>query len=321
MNIEHLKLFVRIAVTHNISRAGSELGLSPAVASAQVNKLEDTLSIRLVHRTTRKVSLTEEGKAFLPHAQSVLESVEAARASVGNGSVQPEGTLRVSASASFGRMHIIPALNLFLEDHPGINVQLSLSDRIVDLVEGGFDLAIRDAALHDSSMFAKRMANVKRIVCASPEYLKKHGCPETPEELRQHQCTNLMGLQSWQFQTPDGIKTIKTNNKLLTDNGEATRDACIAGMGITISSTWCCYKQLQNGELLQILSDFPLISNTDIWAVYPSSRLLAPKVRLFMDFLTTYFHQKPAEFVDDKPQQAHEFHKQIPYWDYDLNIS
>lgn len=321
MNIEHLKLFVRIAAIKNISKAGAELSLSPAVASAQINKLEDTLNIRLVHRTTRKVSLTEEGKAFLPHAQSVLESVAAAKASVGHGSLQPEGTLRVSASASFGRMHIIPALNVFLENYPGINVQLSLSDRIVDLVEGGFDLAIRDAALPDSNMFAKRLASVQRIVCASPEYLKKHGCPQTPVDLSQHQCTNLTGLQTWQFKTPDGIKNIKTHNKLLTDNGEATRDACIAGVGITISSTWCCYKQLLSGELLRILSDFPLISNTDIWAVYPSSRLLAPKVRLFMDFLEAYFHRKPNEIANDSHEKEHKFISKTPYWDHDLTIS
>lgn len=293
MNIEHLKLFIRIAATHNISLAGSELRLSAAVASAHINKLEAGLGVRLIHRTTRKVSLTEEGKAFLPYAEDVISSIEAARMSVGAGNASPIGTLRVAAPASFGRMHILPALTNFLTLYPELNVDLKLSDTIVDLVEGGFDIAIRNSQLKDSSLIARKLAADNRILCASPSYLQKHAEPATPQELNSHQCITLMGLDDWAFQTPKGQVNIKAKGNFRTDNGEAVRDACINGLGITINSRWSIYKHLKNGELIQILKDYPLVSDTAIWAVYPSSRLLAPKVRAFIDYFTDQFGDAP----------------------------
>ncbi|NHN38044.1 LysR family transcriptional regulator [Pseudomaricurvus alcaniphilus] len=293
MNIEHLKLFVRLAITHNISSAGQELGLSPAVASSYIIKLEEGLGVRLLHRTTRKVSLTEEGKAFLPHAEDVLASVEAARASVGAGSASPRGTLRVAAPASFGRMHLVPAMGGFLARYPDLTVDLRLSDSIIDMVEGGFDIAVRNSELKDSTLIARKLAPDQRIVCAAPDYLARYGEPESPQALQQHQCITLMGLESWTFETPDGQFTSKVNGSFRTDNGEAVRDACVSGLGITLSSTWSIYQHLQRGELVQILRNYPLVSNTAIWAVYPSSRLLAPKVRAFIDYFAECFGDAP----------------------------
>ncbi|TQV89419.1 LysR family transcriptional regulator [Aliikangiella coralliicola] len=298
MNIEHLRLFVRIAATHNISQSGQELGLSPAVASAHINKLENSLGVRLVHRTTRKVSLTEEGAAFLPHAEDVLSSVESARASVGAGNTSPSGTLRVAAPASFGRMHLLPALTGFFKLYPNLNVDFRLSDTIVDLVEGGFDIAVRNSELKDSTLIARKLAPDDRIVCASPDYLSKFGTPGSPEELKHHQCINLMGLENWGFQTPKGSINIRAKGNFRADNGEVIRDACVNGLGITINSTWSAYKHLHNGSLVQVLKDYPLISNTAIWAVYPSSRLLAPKVRAFIDYVCSHFGDKP--YWDEK---------------------
>jgi len=293
MNVEHLKLFVRIATTHNISMAGQELSLSPAVASAHINKLEDGLGVRLIHRTTRKVSLTEEGIAFLPHAEDVLASVEAARASVGAGSSSPRGTLRVAAPASFGRMHLLPALNDFFARYPDLTVDLKLSDTIIDLVEGGFDIAIRNSELKDSSLIARKLAPDNRVLCASPDYLAIYGDPKSPEDLYHHQCITLMGLENWLLKTGSGKINIKVKGSLRTDNGEAVRDACINGLGITINSSWSAYQQLNNGTLVQVLKDYPLVSNTAIWAVYPSSRLLAPKVRAFIDYFSEHFGDTP----------------------------
>lgn len=293
MNTEYLRLFTRIAATKNMSLAGRELGLSPAVTSAHMNRLEEDLGARLLHRTTRKVSLTEEGEAFLPHAMNLLESADAALASVGTGHVSPQGRLRVAASATFGRMHLLPALDGFLQRYPELQVDLHLSDRIMDMVEGGFDVAVRDASLQDSTFIARRLAPVNRIVCASPDYLEKFGEPRTPAELTDHQCVNILGLETWSFSTPDGPISIKTNNRMRTDDGEAARDACVQGLGITFCSTWCCYQQLQRGELVQILEEYPLITNTAIWAVYPSSRLLAPKVRVFIDYFVEKFGNSP----------------------------
>lgn len=293
MNIEHLKLFIRVATTNNISQAGKEIGLSPAVASAHINKLEEELGVRLVHRTTRKVSLTEEGVAFLPHAEEVLESIEAARASVGVGETLPKGILRVTAPASFGRMHLMPALKGFLSRYPDLYIDLRLTDTIVDLVEGGFDIAIRNADLKNSTLIARKLAPDKRIVCASPGYLAKFGEPRSPEELRNHQCINLVGLESLVFDTPDGQVSIKTKGRFRTDHGEAVRDGCVAGLGIAMSATWSVYKHLERGDLVQILKDYPLVSEAAIWAVYPSSRLLAPKVRAFIDYFGECYRSPP----------------------------
>lgn len=293
MNIEHLKLFVRVAALQNISLAGKELGLSAAVSSAHVNKLEDSLGVRLLHRTTRQVSLTEEGRTFLPYAEDVLAGIETAKASVGAGKITPQGRLRVTAPASFGRMHLVPALKPFLENNPDLSIDLRLSDSIVDMVEGGFDVAIRDAELNDSTLIARKLARDKRILVASPDYLEQYGQPQLPEDLQQFECVTLTGLEHWQFKRDSGNVNIKVKNRLGTDNGEAVRDAAVAGLGITISSLWCCYQQLQSGELVEVLNDHPLASNTSIWAVYPSTRLLAPKVRAFIDHFNHYFGDEP----------------------------
>ena len=293
MNIEHLKLFVQLATTNNISVAGRELNLSPAVASSYVSKLEAELGVRLVHRTTRKVSLTEEGIAFLPHAEEVLASIEAARASVGAGNTVPRGTLRVTAPASFGRMHLMPALKGFLTRYPDLTVDFRFSDTIVDLVEGGFDLAIRNAELQDSTLVARKLASDQRIVCASPGYLNHFREPKTPRDLHAHQCINLIGMESWMFDTPKGRVTVKTNGRFRADNGEAVRDACVNGLGIAINSTWIAYQHLQRGELVQILVEYPLVSDSAIWAVYPSSQLLAPKVRAFIDYFVELYGSPP----------------------------
>ncbi|ASJ95933.1 LysR family transcriptional regulator [Shewanella marisflavi] len=289
MNIEHLRLFVRIASTFNISSAGNELGLSPAVASSHMNKLEEALGVRLINRTTRKVSLTNEGETFLPHAEEILASIETARSAVGSGSITPHGTLRVTAPASFGRMHIIPNLKGFLDNNPMIKVELRFSDNVIDIIEGGFDIAIRDAALNDSSLKARKLCGDDRKLVAAPSYLKKCGEPRTPEDLYRHTFINLMGMNTWVFRTPNGHINIKTNSVVKVDNGEAVRDACVAGLGIAVSSTWCSYEKLRTGELVEILSDYPIESTTAIWALYPSSRFLAPKVRAFIDYFANLF--------------------------------
>lgn len=293
MNNEHLKLFVRIAVTQNISMAGSELGLSPPVASMHINKLEESLGVKLIHRTTRKVSLTEEGREFLPHAEEVLNAVDNAKAAIGAGSFTPQGTIRVAAPSSFARMHIVPALKGFVEQYPELKIDLRQSDSIVDMVEGGFDIAIRNAALNDSTLVARKLTGDKRIICASPAYIEKYGEPKAPQDILKHQCINLIGIDNWTFNTPDGQKKIKPKSTIRIDNGESIRDACVYGAGLTICSIWCAYEELKRGNLVQVLKDYPLHSDTAIWAVYPSSRLLAPKVRAFIDYFLKYYGETP----------------------------
>lgn len=293
MNPEHLKLFIELAKTSNFSRAGRELGLSPAVTSAHINKLETSLGVRLLHRTTRSVTLTEDGQNFLPHAEDVLASIEAAGASVGAGQASVSGRLRVTAPASFGRMHLMPALKDFLDRYPDLSIDFRFSDTIVDLVEGGFDIAIRNAPLKDSTLIARKLASDKRIICASPEYLDLYGAPKHPRELTGHQCLNLYGLETWPFYDNNETLRIKTSGRARFDNGEALRIACVDGLGIAIASPWSVYKELKQGQLQEILADFPMALDPAIWAVYPSSRQLAPKVRAFIDYFSEYFGDTP----------------------------
>lgn len=293
MNIEHLKLFIRVAATNNISSAGHALGLSAAVASNHMNKLEENLKVRLVHRTTRKVSLTEEGKVFLPYAEDVIASVTSAQAALGLEDNVLHGTLRLTAPASFGRMHLIPALTGFLAQHPGLNINLKLSDSIVDLVEGGFDIAIRNSQLKDSSLIARKLAADSRIVCASPAYLTKYGEPHSPQDLKNHQCITLTGLEHWIFAGENGELVVKPKGNLSADNGEAIRDACVNGVGITVCSKWIAYQQLQENKLIPVLRNYPLATDTAIWAIYPSARQVAPKIRAFIDYCKQYFGETP----------------------------
>lgn len=278
--------------------AGNDLGLSPAVASAHIGKLEDSLGTSLIHRTTRKISLTDDGEIFLPLAENIIASAEAAKAAIGSGSYTPHGTLRICAPASFARMYIIKGLEGFMCQYPQLKIELKLSDNIIDMVEGGFDIAIRDAELNDSSFKARKLAKDDRKILASPKYLASHGTPNNPDELAGHCCINLFGLETWHFDLPDGLKTIKTNTVLRVDNGEAVRDACAAGLGLAISSTWCSYKEIASGELIEVLADFPLQRKTDIWAVYPNSQFISPKVRVFIDYFSEYFGDKLCWEVD-----------------------
>lgn len=301
MNIEHLELLVRIASTHNISQAGAELGLSPAVASAHIARLEKELGVRLLHRTTRKVALTQDGAAFLQYAEQIIASINAAKAAVGIGHLLPSGRIRLAVPASFGRMHIVPALPEFLAQYPDITIDLKLSDTMVDLVEGGFDLAIRNAELPDSSFVARKLATDTRVVCAAPAYLRQYGAPQRPSDLSEHNCITLGGRDHWYFSEQGKVTTVKVHGNLSTDNGEALRDACKRGIGITINSRWSAYQDLANGALVELLHDTPLASKTAIWAVYPSSRQLAPKVRVLIDYLLHYFGETPYW---DKPASS-----------------
>ena len=187
----------------------------------------------------------------------------------------------------------MPALKGFMAQYPDLSIDLRLTDSIVDLVEGGFDIAIRNALLKDSSLIARQLAPDRRILCASPQYLEQHGEPSHPEELRNHNCVNLTGLENWVFDAPEGQVSIKAKGNLRTDHGEAVRDACANGMGIALCATWIAYEHLKRGELVEILKGYPLVSDTAIWAVYPSSRLLAPKVRAFIDYFAQYYGMPP----------------------------
>ncbi|BAN23311.1 LysR family transcriptional regulator [Caballeronia insecticola] len=291
-------LFMRAAALANLSSAAREFGLSPAVASARIAGLERMLGARLLHRTTRRVSVTQEGEIFAAHARELLDAAEAARASVGHAREHPHGRLRVTMPSSLGRQHISPLIPAFLRQFPGVSIELRMTDQIVDLVDEGIDLAIRIGALKDSTLVAKKLASNRRVLCASPAYLAEHGTPRHPADLAQHECVILADQRDWSFVTPTGVIDVRVAGRLATDNGEVIRDALAAGIGIGLKSTWSVAPLLASGELVTLLDDYPLAQTVAIWAVYPSRAFVPPKTLAFIEFLAAQFGEPPYWDVD-----------------------
>lgn len=294
MQVDDLNLFVRIARLRSISSAARDLGLSPASASARLAALEKRLGARLLHRTTRQATLTEDGLAFLPHAEHVVLATEAARAAIGQGQAAPCGTLRIAAPASFARMHIVPGLPDFCSRYPDLALDFRISDSIVDLVEGAFDVAVRYTDPGDSSFIARSLAPDRRVLVASPDYIERRGRPKSPDDLAHHACLVVGTLDLWTFQGRDGERIERRVTPTLRINdGGAVRDAACAGLGVALMATWCAADELRSGSLSPVLPDYPLISTQSLWALYPSSRELAPKVRVMIDWLAQRFGRQP----------------------------
>lgn len=294
MDVDDLNLFVRIARLRSISAAARDLGVTPAGASARLAALEKRLGARLLHRTTRQATLTEDGLAFLPHAEHIVFAAEAAQAALGREHAAPRGTLRVAAPASFARLHIVPGLPEFCSRYPDLALDLRISDSVVDLVEGAFDVAVRYADLQDSSFVARRLAPDRQVLVASPDYIERRGRPSTPDDLAGHACLVVGTLDIWRFRGQAG-QTIerRINPGLRINDGVAVREAASAGLGVALMATWCAADELRSGRLLPVLTNYPIVSTQALWALYPSSRELAPKVRVLIDWLTERFGPHP----------------------------
>jgi DNA-binding transcriptional LysR family regulator len=293
LDLLDVSLFVRAAQLANVSAAGREFGLSAAVASARLASLERVLGARLLHRTTRRISLTQDGEVFMTRAVALLDAAEAARASVGRAQAGPQGRLRVTMPSSFGRQHVSPVIAAFLRRYPGVSVDLHLTDQVVDLVDAGVDVAIRIGVLKDSSLVARRLAVNRRVICCAPAYLEAHGTPLHPADLANHECVILGDQRDWAFITPAGPLTVRVDGRLVTDNGEVIRDALLAGFGIALKSTWDAAPGLRSGQLVTVLDSYPLAEASAIWAVYPSRAFVPPKTRAFIDFLAEHFGDPP----------------------------
>ena len=290
MDILSLRLFLRIAALGGVTAAAQDLSLSPASASARLVKLEETLGVRLFNRTTRAVSLTTDGEAFLPYAQEIIETLETGLSAVKGQGANAEGILRITMPGSFGRMYIIPALAEFHARHPLVSLDLRLSDQVLDVVEGAYDLIIRNAPLVDSSLIVRKLASDRRILVASPTYLERYGAPASPDDLTKHQCLCLAEATKWMFENG---QTVSVPRSFVVNDGEALRTMLEQGMGIGIKSLWNASDSLKAGLLVEILSEFPLATNTSIWLLYPSRRIMAPKVHAMIDFLIEQFHPVP----------------------------
>lgn len=305
LDLLDVSLFVRVCATRNLSAAGREFSLSPAASSARIAQLERQLGARLLHRTTRQIALTMEGEIFLSRAKQLLEAAELATSSVGHAQANPEGLLRVAASASFGRLHIVPALEPFLKSYPNIRIDLRLSDTIIDLAANGIDVAIRIGELKDSALIAKKLAPNRLVVCASPTYLAEQGTPLHPHDLSRHQCIVLNGRHHWKFEnnstlTTNDIINVRVSGRVSCDSGEVLRDAALNGLGITMHSTWAVGDDIKNGKLVPVLDNFPIADKMSVWAVYMNKNFIPPKAQAFIDFFT-------ARFGD------------VPYWDVSVD--
>lgn len=299
MNTHEIRLFVMAAEMLNISAAGRQLGLAPAVASARLAKLEKHLGADLLHRTTRQVSLSLEGEEFLPYAREMLAQEEAALAALGHGNAEVKGTLRFAGSSSFVQLHIVPLLPMFLERYPGINLELKLSDTKFNIIEGGFDLALRNYATKDSSLIGRKIADDTRILCASPNYLKTHGTPREPRDLSAHQLITFNSatprlLTSETGHEPCTFPPPNTNPRVICDDGASVRLAARNGVGICMNSIWNIHAELNEGSLVRVLPDYKVKDDSAIWLAYPKSNVLTAKVRVFIDFLLEQIGTPPS---------------------------
>jgi DNA-binding transcriptional LysR family regulator len=292
-NLGDLEIFVKVAASGNMSAAAKSLGISPAVVSKRIKRLEQQLGTRLLQRTTRQIGLTDAGKGFYDRIGHLLAGIEDAEQFASGESTEITGNLRISAPTSFGRMHIAPHLKAFMDMHPALAINLVLSDEFSDIVGGGFDLAIRIAELTDSSLVARRLAPVRRLLCASPAYLSANGTPQTIDDLKHHRCLPAHNNDVWRLEGPDGALSMRPEGLLVTNSSEVIREAVIAGLGIALRSTWDIGEELKSGRLVQVLPAYEGSRNVTLSAVYPSRQFLPAKVRLFIDYLADLYGPVP----------------------------
>ncbi len=291
MDAISLRLFLRIADLGSVTAAARDLAMSPAAASARLGKLEQTLGFRLFNRTTRAVSLTTDGAEFLPYARQSLETLESGIRAVSGEGAAAQGLLRMTMPGSFGRLHVVPLLAQFQKQHPLVSLDLRLSDEVLDVVEGAYDLIIRNAPLEDSSLVARRLARDHRQLVASSAYVERHGEPSSVDDLAAHRCIVLAGHTKWRFRSG----TVSTpSQSLVVNDGEAMRILTEQGMGISVQSSWMAAPFLQDGRFVPLLEEDPIVTESAIWALYPSNQIVAPKVRAMIDFLSAQFQPRPT---------------------------
>ena len=291
------EVFVSVVARGGFARAADALGTSPANVTRYVGELEAHLGTRLLNRTSRRLSLTESGEALYERSRSILDEVAEAEALAGAAAVQPRGRLRVNAPLSFGVLHLAPLWPRFLQQYPQVELDVALIDRVVDIVEEGFDLAIRISRAGSSSHVARKLATSRNIVCASPAYLERHGAPAVPADLGRHTCigyTYAVTGDEWQFTDDAGrAHLVRVSCALHANNGDTVRAAALAGYGVMWQPSFLIGADLLAGRLVPLLPGFRL-PDIDILAVYPSRRQLSAKVRVMVDFLVEAFRGTPS---------------------------
>jgi len=291
-----LQSFAAVVEAGSFSAAAERLDIGKSVVSRRVSELENRLGVQLLHRTTRQLSLTEAGRQFHPQVMRLLAELEEAELSVAEGQATLRGRLRLAAPLSFGLLHLAPALNRFLAEHPEVEFDLDFNDREVNIIEEGVDLAIRIGSLADSTLVARPLAPVRMVLCASPDYLERAGTPRTPKELASHvglTYSNVPESQQWRFIDETGRETsVRIPTRMRANNGDVLLDAAVAGWGIVVSPTFIAYRALAAGALVPLLPGYRL-PETAAYAVYPSRRFVPRRVRALVGFLRERFGEKP----------------------------
>lgn len=290
-----MAVFAAVADSLNFGKAADRLGLSKSAVSKQLSRLEERLGARLINRSTRQISLTEIGETYYVHCARILAEAEAAELAVAQLQDGPRGRLRVNAPMSFGTMHLAPAVSAFMCEYRDVSVELDLSDSLVDLIDEGYDLAIRITRLADSSMIARRLAPSRSLLLASPDYLKEFGAPGHPADLADHRCliyTNNPDAVVWRFERNGENVQVPVSGPLRANNGEVLRDAAIDGVGLIVDPTFITHQAIRDGTLVPVLPEWKT-RGRDIHAVYPHREHLSPKVRAFIDYLAAHFGDPP----------------------------
>ncbi len=291
------EVFATVVARGSFTRAADALDTSPANVTRYVNELEAHLGVRLLNRTSRRLSLTDSGQALADRIGLILEDLTEAEAIAGAGSLKPAGRLRINAPLSFGILHLAPLWPQFLARYPDIELDVSLNDRIVDLVEEGFDMGVRISRGGSSAYVARKLATSRNVVCASPAYIARHGAPQTPDDLGHHACIinqHSMAPDTWSLRDADGTEHLARPRAVMrVNNGETAREAMLAGIGINWQATFIVADDLRAGRLVRVLPDYYL-PDIDILAIYPSRRHLSAKVRVMVDFLSEAFRGDPT---------------------------
>lgn len=292
-----LEVFAKVAAIGSLSGAARTMGLSQTMVTKHVASLEARLGVKLFHRTTRRLSITEAGRSYLESSERILAEMEAANAAVAAERVEPRGLLRVNVPVVFGTRQIAPLLAEFAECYPQVTLELGLNDRLVDLAEEGWDLAIRIGRLRDSSMVARRLAPNRLVVCAAPSYLARHGTPRTVADLASHNCLGYTLAQQasaaeWLFGA-DGEIRVQVKGSLRANNGDALRAATLAGLGLARQPTFIVADDLRTGALVALPLDQPEVQSSAVHAIYLPDRRPPAKVRAFIDFLAMRFAPEP----------------------------
>ncbi|MGL4230435.1 MAG: LysR family transcriptional regulator [Casimicrobium sp.] len=294
-----MQTFAAVVDSGSFVGATDVLGMSKPAVSRYVNELESRLGVRLLQRTTRRLSLTEEGSVFYARCKELLSALEEAEGEITSRSGEASGLVRINAPLSFGVSHLAALWSEFKSMHPNVSLDVTLGDRVVDLVEEGYDLAIRIARLPSSTLICRKLASTRMVLCASPKYLKRAGKPKHPSELAEHDVlaySYWSTRDEWQFEGPEGVVAVTTTPRLRTNNGDTCRIGALNHQGIILQPTFLVGEDIKSGKLIEILPQYKSIS-LDIYAVYPSRKFVSPKVRLLIDFLIDAL-RKPSWGID-----------------------